>query len=146
MMTMKKIVWTLLLFLGMGFVQELSAQSPAEEMPREFEMKEGDTTYVMKQYVMVLLYRGESANDFTEQELEELQAGHMANTNRLAEEGKIVVAGPFGDDTELRGIFIMDVATVEEAEELCAADPAIAAGRLRVECHPWWTAKGTVFK
>ena len=111
--------------------------------PREFEMKEGDTTYVMKQYIMVLLRRGDQADTFTKEELAKIQEGHMANIGRLAKEGHLQVAGPFGDDTALRGIFILDVESVEAAQALVATDPAIKAGRLKAEYHPWWCAKGT---
>ena len=70
----------------------------------------------------------------------------MANIERLAKEGKIIVAGPFGDDGNWRGIFIFDCETQEEVEKLLQTDPAIAAGRMAYEIHPWWTAKGTTFK
>lgn len=116
------------------------------ETPRTFEYQEGDSTYTMKQYIMVLLRRGDKALDYSALELEKLQAGHMENMNRLAEMGKLIVAGPFGDDGDLRGILIMDCATVEEAKELVATDPAVKAGRLRGEFHPWWGAVGTTLK
>lgn len=142
-MTRILLVWMLLLA---GFAVQAQTDQAQTPEPREFEYQEGDTTYVMKRYVMVLLLRGDKAHDYSEEELKELQAGHMDNMNRLAEAGKLVIAGPFGDDGDLRGICIMDTETVAEAEELMSADPAIQAGRLRMECHPWWGAKGTVLK
>lgn len=138
----KHIFWPLLtgfLFLGIG----AQAQTEAQETPREFEMQEGDTTYVMKRYVMVFLMRGDQAETFTEQELEELQAAHLENINRLAEEGIVAVAGPYGEDTELRGMFILDVGSIEEAKKHVDTDPMIKVGRLRAEYHTWWGAKGT---
>lgn len=68
-----------------------------------------------------------------------IQDGHMANIRRLADEGKLKVAGPFGDDGNWRGIFIFDCATQEETEQLLKSDPAIASGRLGYEIHPWYT-------
>jgi uncharacterized protein YciI len=65
-------------------------------------------------------------------------AAHLANITRLADEGRLVVAGPFLDDGPLRGIFIFKVATVEEARALTASDPAIQAGHLEMELHPWY--------
>jgi uncharacterized protein YciI len=62
----------------------------------------------------------------------------MANINRLAEEGKLIVAGPFEDNGELRGIFVFNVATLEEAKTLTETDPAVQAGRLIMELHPWY--------
>ena len=91
----------------------------------------------MKMYVMALLKAGPNRNRPRE-EAQKLQAAHRANINRLAKEGKLVLAGPFGDDTELRGIYIFDVKTVAEAEELTKTDPAIQAGQLVMELHPWY--------
>jgi uncharacterized protein YciI len=62
----------------------------------------------------------------------------MANIHRMAEEGSLVLAGPFMDDGEYRGIYIFNVSTVEEARALTETDPAIKAGRLAMELHPWF--------
>jgi uncharacterized protein YciI len=77
-------------------------------------------------------------------EVKELQKAHLANINRLAETKKLVVAGPFGDDGDLRGIFIFRVASLKEAEDLCATDPMIKIGRLAVELHPWQVPDGVI--
>ena len=77
---------------------------------------------------------------------EKIQEGHMANITRLHKMGKILVAGPFGDDSNWRGIFIFDCATKEEVEEYLKSDPAIKAGRLGYDIRPWYTAKNCVFK
>ncbi|HXM35992.1 MAG TPA: YciI family protein, partial [Pyrinomonadaceae bacterium] len=65
-----------------------------------------------------------------------------ANINRLAQMKKLVVAGPFGDDTSLRGIFVFRVGSLEEAQTLAATDPAVKAGRLVVDLHPWQVPQG----
>ncbi len=70
----------------------------------------------------------------------------MANINAMANSHKLLVAGPFGDDTQWRGILILDCKDQAEAEGLLKKDPAIIAGRLSYEIHPWWTAKNEVFK
>ena len=101
----------------------------------------------VKQYWFVMLIKGKDRDKITDTAaLNKLQAGHMANIQRLADLGKLNVAGPFGDDGNWRGIFIFDCKTKEEVEGYLKTDPAIAAGRLDYEIHPWWTAKGTVFK
>jgi uncharacterized protein len=110
---------------------------------REHTMKEGDTTYTLKQYFFCLLTKGPNRTQDSATAAE-IQKGHMANINRLATERTLVMAGPFGDDGDWRGIFVFDVATKEEAERLVATDPAVQSGRLAAEIHPWWTAKGTV--
>jgi uncharacterized protein YciI len=73
---------------------------------------------------------------------EELQRAHLANIMRLAEMKKLVVAGPFGDNTALRGIFVFRVASIGEARELAATDPAVQAGRLKIDMHPWLVPDG----
>ncbi|MCB0503762.1 MAG: hypothetical protein KDD32_13855, partial [Bacteroidetes bacterium] len=67
-----------------------------------------------------------------------LQKAHLDNIGRLAEEGKLVVAGPFLDEGELRGIYIFNVETMEEAKALTESDPAIQAGSLVMELKPWY--------
>jgi uncharacterized protein YciI len=63
----------------------------------------------------------------------------LDNITRLAEEGKLVLAGPFyGNDDDLRGIYIFDVSTLEEARELTETDPAIQAGTLKMELRLWY--------
>src|SRR5688572_7916392 len=91
----------------------------------------------MRTYVMAFLKAGPNRNRPRE-EAQKLQAAHRANINRLAAEGKLVLAGPFADDGVLRGIYIFDVATVAEAEALTNTDPAIQAGQLVMELHPWY--------
>ena len=92
----------------------------------------------IKQYWFVMLVKGNNrTQDSTT--AANIQKGHMANINRLYNEGKLKVAGPFGDEGNWRGIFIFDCDTKEEVEKLLNTDPAIAAGRLAYELHPWYT-------
>ena len=93
--------------------------------------------YGMRTYVMAFLKAGPNRNRSRE-ETQQLQAAHRANINRLAGEGKLVLAGPFADYGPLRGIYIFDVPTVAEAEALTNTDPAIKAGQLVMELHPWY--------
>nr|WP_294859013.1 YciI family protein [uncultured Fluviicola sp.] len=107
------------------------------EFDRELASELGADDYGMRHYVIAFLKRGPN-QDQSEEEVNRLQRAHMDNIGKLAEQRKLVVAGPFMDDTELRGIYIFDVETVEEAEELTKTDPAIKAGRLVMELHPWY--------
>lgn len=77
-------------------------------------------------------------------EIQELQKAHIANINRLAEMKKLVMAGPFGDDGDLRGIFVFRVGSMKEAEELTATDPMIKIDRLRLELHSWRVPAGVI--
>lgn len=99
----------------------------------------------IRQYWFVMLLKGTNRTQDSATAAK-IQDGHMANIRKLAAEGKLKVAGPFGDDGDWRGIFIFDAATKEEVEQLLKTDPAIAAGRLGYEIHPWWTAPSGSFK
>lgn len=100
----------------------------------------------MKQYWLVMLLKGNNRSQDSAT-AEKIQAGHMANIHRLAKEEKLVMAGPMGYDKDLRGIFILDARDSATAASFMNTDPAISAGRLRFEIHPWWTQTGTyVFK
>ena len=81
----------------------------------EFEMKDGDVTYVMKKYYMCLLKTGPNRTQDSTTSAE-IQKGHMENISKLSKEGKLMIAGPFGGKGELRGIFILSVKSKEEAE------------------------------
>lgn len=97
----------------------------------------GADKYGMKRYVMAFLKRGPNrSQDSTT--AAKLQSAHMENINRLANEGKLVLAGPFFDDGDIRGIYIFNVESVEEAKILTESDPAIKAGTLVMELHPWY--------
>jgi uncharacterized protein len=93
----------------------------------------------IRKYWFVMLLKGNNRTQDSATAAK-LQEGHLANINRLYNEGKIKVAGPFGDNGAWRGIFIFDAETKEEVEQLLNTDPAIAAGRLSYELHPWYTA------
>jgi len=103
--------------------------------------KSGEPEFKLKQYFMVLLKRGPNKS-LDSLQLQEIQKKHLENINRLAEEKKLVIAGPFGDNTDLRGIFIFDVPTMEDAVKLTESDPAVQAGRLIMEIHPWYSEPG----
>lgn len=93
--------------------------------------------YGMKQYVMAYLKKGPN-RDLDSTAAAELQNAHLANIGRLAEEGKLVLAGPFMDDGDVRGIYIFDVTSIDEAQKLTETDPAIKAGSLIMELRPWY--------
>ena len=111
----------------------------APDLPYDpaFAERLGADDYGMKSYVMAFLKRGPN-RDRDSSEAAALQRAHLENIGRLAEAGKLVLAGPFLDTGELRGIYIFDVPTVAEAEALTATDPAIQAGSLVMELKPWY--------
>jgi len=127
-----------------GTILLLSLQhSFSQEKKTDVQKKE--PAYEMKQYFFVMLSKGANRTQDSVTAAK-IQEGHMANIQKLADIGKLIVAGPFGDDGNWRGIFIFDCKTKEEVESLIKTDPAVASGRLAYEIHPWWTAKNAVFK
>ena len=97
----------------------------------------GADQYGMKKYVMAFLKRGPNKT-IDSVKKEALQKSHMQNINRLASEGKLVLAGPFFGDGELRGIYIFNVDNLEEAEALTNSDPSIQAGVLSMDLKEWY--------
>ena len=91
---------------------------------------------------LAFLVRGAKWTPNQTPETEAIQKAHLANIGRLAEMKKLVVAGPFGDDGTLRGIFVFRVASIDEARSLAATDPAVQAGRLALQIHPWIVPDG----
>lgn len=96
----------------------------------------------MEVYYLGLLYRGPAWTKGETPETRAIQEGHMANINRMADLGALVAAGPIEGDQDLRGIFVFRVKSADEARALAAQDPAIKAGRLKLELHQWWGPSG----
>jgi uncharacterized protein YciI len=93
---------------------------------------------------LAFLVRGEKWTPEKTPETEAIQKAHLENINRLAEMKKLVVAGPFGDNGKLRGIFVFRVGSLEEARTLAETDPAVRAGRLALIFHPWMVPEGVL--
>lgn len=117
--------------------EEEKVETLNEQFDPKLAKKLGADDFGMKRYVMAFLKAGPN-RDQDSTEAARLQRAHLDNINRLAEEKKLIVAGPFLDASDVRGIYIFDVETVEEATALTNTDPAIKAGRLVMELHPWY--------
>ncbi|WP_348798879.1 YciI family protein [Flavobacterium adhaerens] len=116
------------------------AQETATQYDEKMANSLGADEYGMKQYVFCLLKSGSNTTT-SKEETQKLFAGHMANINKLAQEGKLAVAGPFmKNDRNYRGIYIFNVTTIEEAQKLVATDPAIQANLLEAELTPWYSS------
>lgn len=102
--------------------------------------KSGDTI-LMQQYFIAFLKSGPTRSQ-TKEEADSLQKLHLAHLGRMYEEGFADISGPFGDDGDIRGITIYNVPTQKMADSLANMDPMVKSGRLVIEIHPWWAAKG----
>ncbi len=93
---------------------------------------------VMKTYVLAILKTG--PNTTTDKSItDSLFAGHMKNINRLADDGKLIIAGPLKkNDKTYRGIFVLNVDNIETARALVATDPAVKAGIFDTEFFIWY--------
>jgi uncharacterized protein YciI len=134
---MKIIIITLLTFLCFTTV---TAQDAEPIFNAALAKSLGADEYGMKEYVFCILKKG-SNTTASKEERAKLFEGHMANINKLAKEGKLVVAGPFmQNDRNYSGIFIFNVATVDEARKLVESDPAVKAKIFEVELTPWYSS------
>jgi uncharacterized protein YciI len=114
----------------------------------KYDLNKDTTVYTeeMKRFWLVLLQKGPNRNQDSVS-AEKIQAAHIANIERLAKEGKIIMAGPIGIEDDLRGIFLMNCADSTEVENFVKTDSAVITGRLIMKYYPWWAAKGKyIFK
>ena len=96
-------------------------------------------------YTVVVLRRPADAPEMSDEDLDALQARHLAHRAELRRQGLVVVNGPFDEQTDesYRGmsIFACDPA---EAARLSDADPLVVAGRLAYDVMEWWVAAGSL--
>jgi len=116
------------------------AQSPNPKYDKALADSLGANENGMKQYVLVILKTGPEDKNITDKAIRDsLFRGHFSNMGVMAKAGKLIVAGPIGkNDKTYRGIFILNVKTIEEARELTQTDPSVKAGIFDVELFPWF--------
>jgi uncharacterized protein len=98
-------------------------------------------TMLMQQYFIAFLKKGPNRLQ-NKAKTDSLQTLHMEHLSRMYNEGYADISGPFGDDGTIRGITIYNTPTLEMADSLANLDPMVKSGRLVIEVHPWWAAKG----
>ena len=132
----RKQLLILLHCLIIGFAVKGQAASPNYDSSLAKSL--GADEYGMKMYVLVILKTGSNKIE-DKAKLDSLFAGHLANIGRLANEQKLIIAGPLGkNEKSYRGIFVLNVKTFEEANALLQTDPAIKAKLLEAELYNWY--------
>jgi len=114
-----------------------AGQKPAPAAPSGVEF---DSVYI------VFLRRPANPTQYDQAKLEDIQKRHLAHLGDLYRSGKAVTAGPFDeqDDQTDRGLIVMPASLgKEEVRRLTSDDPAVKAGRLKVEIVRWYFQKGT---
>jgi uncharacterized protein YciI len=127
-----------LLFLLFGLCLSAACQVENPKYDKLLADSLGGDEYGMKTYVLVILKTGPAKID--DQKLSDsLFKGHMENIGRLAASGKLIVAGPLvKNDKNYRGIFILNVKTIGEANALLKTDPTIREKLLEAEVYIWY--------
>ena len=127
-------VFPLLLFSHFGIAQ----QTPNKDYDSTLAKKLGGDQIGMRMYVLAILKSG-TATGLTQQQRDSIFAGHMKNINRLANEGKLLTAGPLEKNSQnYRGIYVFNVSTLEEGKQLVATDPAVQAKALDFDLFLWY--------
>lgn len=136
-MKSKLLLTACLLISVLSFAQEKKAEKL--KYNQELATSLGADQYGMKPYTIVMLTTG-SVKIEDKTKMGELMKGHMANIAKLADEGKIIVAGPFLEKNKenYRGMFIFNTKSKEEAEQWVKTDPAVQAGVFSYEIFPWY--------
>jgi uncharacterized protein YciI len=100
----------------------------------------------LDRFELALLKRSTSSPPFSEEELEQLQARHIAHLQEHTRLGHIRVAGPVDEqpDESLRGLSIYQTGSLERARELASADPSVVAGRLELDVMFFYCPKGSI--
>lgn len=107
------------------------------------EVKSGNRIeYNMKVYFIGIVLKGDAWTPEETPEIEELQKNHLNYIAQMLNDGKLIVAGPFVEKDEKRGILLFNTETFEEAVELANNDPAVKVGRLKIDVLKWYAADG----
>lgn len=118
-----------------------AADAPAAAEPPAYDAalaaRTGADERGMRPYVLVILKS--SATPVPKGEARDAMfRGHFANMERLANDGKLVLAGPLDGVDGWRGLFVLAVSDLEEARALVATDPVVAQGEMVPELHKYY--------
>ncbi len=141
-MALRNILITFGIFIAVAAAadgQTPNSPPAAAKFDAALAKKTGADQFGMRLYVLCILKTGPKDSKIKGSRRETIFKGHMANIQKLAKEGKLALAGPFGkNDITFRGLFIFAVATVEEAKKLAQTDPVLSSGVMVAEFVPWY--------
>ena len=130
-------IWTAMVIVSATLAAPARAEEPAPAYDPALAAAVGADDNGMRRYVLVILKTSPTpvppgpARD-------EMFKGHFANMKRLADAGKLALAGPLDGVDGWRGLFIMAVSDIEEAKALVATDPVVAQGEMIPEFHKYY--------
>jgi len=130
-------IWTVMVFVGATLLAPARAEEATSAYDPALAAAVGADENGMRRYVLVILKTSPTpvppgpARD-------EMFKGHFANMKRLADAGKLALAGPLDGVDGWRGLFIMAVSDIEEARALVATDPVVAQGEMIPEFHKYF--------
>ena len=125
--------WVICLLLGMAFTIAvyLAAQAPPENPLAPYIPKN------MKPYYLDVLVKSDKPEPaITPEENTARMQKHLAYIRSQAEAGKFLLVGPLTEDNRIRGIAVIQAASLEEAQRIASDDPVVQSGHLNVEVHP----------
>jgi uncharacterized protein YciI len=129
--------WVAVVLAGMFAGVSVAADPPAPAYDAQLASRLGADERGMRQYVLVILKTGPTPKP-KGPERDAMFKGHFANIQRLADQGKLALAGPFDGADGWRGMFIFAVKDIDEAKQLTATDPVIASGEMVAEYHQYY--------
>ncbi|HEV7699863.1 MAG TPA: YciI family protein [Pyrinomonadaceae bacterium] len=133
------IVFGLILAMAIAGAAQPENKATASAYDAALAKKLGADERGMKMYVLCILKTGPKDAAIKGKARDDIFAGHFANITKLADEGKLAVAGPFEkNDKTWRGLYIFNVTTIAEAEKLVVLDPAVKAGVFVPDLTLWY--------
>ena len=109
------------------------------------EEKNLNEKFEMKEYYLVFLKEGSHRNQDSATAAD-IQSRHLEYLTKMYDDDKMSICGPLMDENDIKGMCVYHVGSIDEAKRLAEDDPAVKSGRLIVEVHPWYSAKGMILK
>lgn len=138
---MAKLLPVLLLAVFLTFVIARFTSKPLKTTATEEPVQKTES----KKYWMVML-RSDINRQQDPATTSQLRDAHINSVRNLAKEGKLIVASPFAENEELQDVIIVECKDSLEVVDLIEQDSAVAAGWLKAEIRPCWTARSLSLK